>query len=205
MECGEGTPMISKLWVSILASILALGLVFSSQVSASAVTLEEEDEEVIVVVEDPAGDEDVVPEVVVQEPKVEPRVFAARSKAAFLKARDFAPKTHKGFYRTSEYAKWYTRAHIKERYGWGNEQFRCLTWIWGKESAWNFRAKSPSGLYRGIPQLDKRIVFANRVGLNFYMANPEIQIQLGAKYIKHRDGYGTPCKAMRHKQRKGWY
>jgi len=194
--------MLSKLWVSILASLLAFGLAFSSQASASATSIPgDEEEEVIIVV----PDEEVVPEVVIEEPVIQPRVFAARSKAAFLKVREVAPKTHKGFYRTSEYAKWYTREHIKQRYGWGNEQFRCLTWIWGKESAWNFRAKSPSGLYRGIPQLDKRIIFANRVTLNFYMANPEIQIQLGAKYIKHREGYGTPCKAMRHKERKGWY
>lgn len=194
--------MLSKLWVSILASLLALGLVFSTQVSALATSLPgDEDEEVIIVV----PEEEVVPEVVIEEPVIEPRVFSARSKAAFLLARELAPKTHKGFWRTSEYAKWYTREHIKRRYGWGNEQFRCLTWIWGKESSWNFRAKSRSGIYRGIPQLDKRIVFANRVSLNFYMANPEIQIQLGAKYIKHREGYGTPCKAMRHKERKGWY
>ena len=202
VNTGEGKPMLSKLWVSILASLLALGLVFSGQVSASATSLPgEEEEEIIIVV----PEEEVVPEVEVEPQVVQPRVFAARSKAAFLKAREVAPKTHKGFYRTSEYAKWYTRKHIKQRYGWGNEQFRCLTWIWGKESAWNFRAKSPSGLYRGIPQLDKKIVFANRVSLNFYMANPEIQIQLGARYIKYREGYGTPCKAMRHKERKGWY
>ncbi|MGA0857363.1 MAG: hypothetical protein ACO3P3_04280, partial [Candidatus Nanopelagicales bacterium] len=129
-----------------MAALLAFGLAFSMQVSASATSLPEEDEEEVVVV---VPEEEVQPEVVLEEPEVQTRVFSARSKAAFLKAREVSPKTHKGFYRTSEYAKWYTKEHIKRRYGWGVEQFRCLTWIWGKESAWNFRAKSPSGLYRG--------------------------------------------------------
>ena len=68
--------MLSKLWVSILASLLALGLAFSTQVSASATSLpEDEDEEVIIVV----PEEEVVPEVVIEEPVIEPRVFSARS------------------------------------------------------------------------------------------------------------------------------
>jgi hypothetical protein len=40
---------------------------------------------------------------------------------------------------------------IKKRYKQPQKQFSCLKQLWGKESAWNYKAKSPTHDY-GIPQ-----------------------------------------------------
>jgi hypothetical protein len=36
-----------------------------------------------------------------------------------------------------------------------------------------------------------------------WMTNPETQIRWGAKYIKGR--YGSPCGALAHSDKIGWY
>jgi hypothetical protein len=61
-------------------------------------------------------------------------------------------------------------------------QMKCLGLLYGKESAWNYKARL--GSHYGIPQ-----------GRSIYLktATPEQQIKWGLKYIHNR--YGTPCKA----------
>jgi hypothetical protein len=63
-----------------------------------------------------------------------------------------------------------------------DKQMSCLGKLYGKESAWNYKANS--GSHWGIPQ-----------GRSEYLktALPEQQIRWGLKYIHNR--YGTPCKA----------
>ena len=71
-------------------------------------------------------------------------------------------------------------------------QMSCLSKLYGKESAWNYKARS--GSHYGIPQ-----------GRSEYLrdALPEQQIQWGLKYIDNR--YGSPCKAWEFFQKNNYH
>jgi hypothetical protein len=83
-------------------------------------------------------------------------------------------------------------------------QYKCLSRLYGKESAWNPNAVGNlNGTNRvyGIPQ-----------GKSEYLrtANPYRQIDWGLAYIAHKfglDEYGyiNACKAYKHWQTKGWH
>jgi len=86
-------------------------------------------------------------------------------------------------------------------YGWANkEQWKCLNWVWGKESAWNYQAVSPTKDH-GIPQRNMPN-HTTTEKINF-LKDPVKQIEWGLGYIEHR--YGSPCKAKLFKERNGWY
>ncbi len=72
------------------------------------------------------------------------------------------------------------------------KQMSCLSKLYGKESAWNYKARS--GSHYGIPQ-----------GRSEYLrdALPEQQIRWGLKYIDNR--YGSPCKAWDFFQRNNYH
>jgi hypothetical protein len=72
------------------------------------------------------------------------------------------------------------------------KQYKCLTALYGKESAWNPLAVN--GSHYGIPQ-----------GRSIYLStlNGYDQVQWGLDYIGHR--YGEPCIAWQHFQDKGWH
>jgi hypothetical protein len=84
------------------------------------------------------------------------------------------------------------------------EQYKCLSTLYGKESAWNSKAVGNlDGTKRvyGIPQ-----------GKSEYLrtANGYEQIDWGLSYIAHKfgiddDGYINACKAYKHWQLKGWH
>ncbi len=133
------------------------------------------------------------------------KAFSSRSRAAITSVRALAPHSYVGYYRTSKYAQWYAKRHVAAKYGWNDKQFGCLKTLWQKESSWRMRASGAHGKYLGIPQLSKKAVVASGVGVALFRSTPELQVQLGAKYIKYRDNYGTPCKALKHKKRTGWY
>jgi hypothetical protein len=80
---------------------------------------------------------------------------------------------------------------------WNKEQYKCLSSLWGKESAWNPDAiGNLQGTHQvyGIPQ-----------GKSKYLAtlNGYEQVQWGLEYIGHR--YGEPCIAWQHFKDKGWH
>lgn len=131
------------------------------------------------------------------------KVFKTLNKKSIETARNLAPKQTKRFHKTPTYAKWYAKLHIKERYGWSKKQFGYLAKLWGKESAWKFRSLGYRNYYVGIPQLNKKAILANGFSIKQFRKHPEIQIQLGAKYIKVR--YGTPKHAWKHFLRRSWY
>ena len=133
------------------------------------------------------------------------KVFSSRSRGAINQARELAPQNYRGYFRTSKYAKWYTARHFKHKYGWGANQFKCVVQLWQKESSWRPASAMPGNSFLGIPQLSKQIVVASGYTVAEFRASTELQIQLGAKYIKYRKGYGSPCKAWKHFQRKSWY
>ena len=80
-----------------------------------------------------------------------------------------------------------------------NKQFKCLSQLYGKESAWNPNARN--GSHHGIPQ-----------GKSKYLstANGYAQIDWGLDYLFHRygvdtNGYTNACKALQHFKIKGWH
>ena len=88
-----------------------------------------------------------------------------------------------------------------------NKNYKCLAILYGKESAWNWKAVGNlNGKHRvyGIPQ-----------GKSEWLktANPLQQIDWGLRYIGHRYGYTrthegmqpNTCAALKHWQRKGWH
>lgn len=85
-------------------------------------------------------------------------------------------------------------------YGWSKAEWSCLNWMWGKESAWNYKAVSPTNDH-GIPQ--RNMPKATKEQKRSFLNDPAAQIDWGLGYIKHR--YGTPCKARAFWERNNWY
>lgn len=86
-----------------------------------------------------------------------------------------------------------TYAFVKmEAYGWGKTQFVCLKRLWGKESAWNYKADNPTSSAYGIAQMLKE-----------KSKHPKPQIDNGLRYIEHR--YGEPCRAWKFWRVNRWY
>lgn len=69
---------------------------------------------------------------------------------------------------------------------WADKQMTCLSRLWGKESAWNPKAKNKHGSAFGIPQILKLD----------HSLSPAQQIDRGLSYIYYR--YDTPCNAWKH-------
>lgn len=88
----------------------------------------------------------------------------------------------------------------EEVYGWDRTEQKCLGVMWGKESAWNYQAKSPTHDY-GIPQRHMSHNSAEEIAK--FLDNPATQIEWGLNYIRVR--YDSPCKAWQFWQSKRWY
>jgi hypothetical protein len=73
------------------------------------------------------------------------------------------------------------------------KQYGCLSKLYGKESAWNPKARN--GSHYGIPQ--GRSIYLSRV-------DGYKQVQWGLDYIAHRYDADT-CKALQHWKDKGWH
>lgn len=91
-----------------------------------------------------------------------------------------------------------SKAYAKDSLNdWAHKQYKCLTSMWGKESAWKHTAVNPEKVMGkhagGIPQL---------LGMS-PTTPPTIQIDRGLDYIYHR--YGTPCEAWKFHKKNGWY
>ena len=93
----------------------------------------------------------------------------------------------------------YARALVLAKWGDPNE-FGCLTKLWGKESAWNYKAKSPTHDY-GIPQ--RHMSHNTPKEINKFLRHPQNQIQWGLTYIETR--YKSPCRAWAKWQQQRWY
>lgn len=80
--------------------------------------------------------------------------------------------------------------------GFGSGQYQCLNRLWHRESRWNPNSRNKrTGAY-GIPQ---RIDGYGKP----YMDDYRGQIVWGIGYITNR--YGTPCAALQHQLKRGWY
>ena len=73
------------------------------------------------------------------------------------------------------------------------KEYKCLVKLYGKESAWNPKARN--GSHYGIPQ-----------GRSIYLSKVDgyKQVQWGLDYIAHRYDADT-CKALQHWKDKGWH
>lgn len=102
---------------------------------------------------------------------------------------------------TPDGAKAYAAQLAAEKYGWGSDQFSCLSSLWTKESGWNYQAYNNDGGATGIPQAlpgSKMATFGAD-----WQTNAATQIAWGLDYISR--GYGTPCSAWGHSQAVNWY
>ena len=98
--------------------------------------------------------------------------------------------------RTSRYAPRDFARTLLATQGYGSGQYRCLSRLWQRESRWRVNAHNKrSGAY-GIPQ---RIDGYGKPFMDDYRG----QIVWGLNYIKSR--YGTPCAALQHHLKRGWY
>ena len=82
------------------------------------------------------------------------------------------------------------------------KQYRCLTKLLGKESAWRADAKNPTSSAKGIGQLLDSTY--RNLGMKHSQAGvPQLVATLA--YIGRKYGSGGPCAAWSHFQRKNWY
>ncbi|WEK62638.1 MAG: phospholipase [Candidatus Microbacterium colombiense] len=119
---------------------------------------------------------------------------AAQEKAAADAAALAAANTVDG-------AKATAQAMASEKYGWGADQFSCLSSLWTKESGWNYQAYNADGGATGIPQALPGSKMAS-AGSD-WQTNAATQIAWGLDYISR--GYGSPCSAWSHSQAMNWY
>ncbi|BDS49242.1 lytic transglycosylase domain-containing protein [Rhodoluna sp. KAS3] len=83
----------------------------------------------------------------------------------------------------------------------GADQYSCLVKLWERESNWRVNALNKSSGAYGIPQSLPGTKMASE-GPD-WKTNHETQIRWGVKYIKGR--YGSPCGALAHSDKIGWY
>jgi ABC-type microcin C transport system duplicated ATPase subunit YejF len=91
------------------------------------------------------------------------------------------------------YARTYAKEKVNKMFRNPNREWSALAKLWGKESAWNWKANNPHSSAYGIAQ-----VLGTPQGSTI-----EYQVNMGIKYIVHR--YDTPSKAWAFWQRNGWY
>lgn len=102
---------------------------------------------------------------------------------------------------TPEGAQATARQLASANYGWGADQFSCLSSLWNKESNWNYQASNDSSGATGIPQALPGSKMAS-AGSD-WQTNATTQIIWGLDYISAV--YGTPCSAWGHSQATNWY
>ena len=91
---------------------------------------------------------------------------------------------------------------MARQHGWhGLRQWHCLRRLWNLESSWHVHADNPNSGAYGIPQAmpGKKM---NSSGPH-WRRSAQTQIRGGIRYVQGR--YHSPCGAMRHKNREGWY
>lgn len=134
-----------------------------------------------------------------QEQKAAAEAAAAAEKAAAEKAAAAAAALASA--NTVDGAKATAREMASSRYGWGDDQFSCLSSLWTKESGWNYQAYNADGGATGIPQALPGSKMAS-AGSD-WQTNAATQIAWGLEYIA--GSYGSPCSAWSHSQAMNWY
>ncbi len=102
---------------------------------------------------------------------------------------------------TVAYNKWFARAYMQQKYGWGADQFGALEQLWQRESGWSQSAHNASSGAHGIPQALPGSKMGSFGG--DWATNPETQIKWGLSYID--SVYGSPAAALASSHSRGWY
>jgi hypothetical protein len=135
------------------------------------------------------------------------RAAAARARAAAAKkAADAAAEkrratTNRGYLPGTNDPKEMARQIMRNKYGYGADQFSCFNNIIMRESMWDVHATNPSSGAYGIPQAlpgSKMATVAPD-----WRHNPATQIIWAIEYMDDR--YGSPCEAWTFKRSHGWY
>lgn len=88
---------------------------------------------------------------------------------------------------------------LLSNYGWGQDQFQYVDYIFTHESGWNPWAVNPSSGAYGIPQANP----AGGQGYPYELGDAYSQIVWGLNYIQSR--YGTPYQAYQFWLSHNWY
>jgi len=106
---------------------------------------------------------------------------------------------------TPEYSLRVARDFIRGKYDWGYAEFKALKAMWWRESNWRYSVINPhpNGPWYGLGQVNGGFINDQGYSIKDYMNSPEIQVKVGAAYIKAR--YGSPTKAWSFWQANGWY
>jgi hypothetical protein len=124
----------------------------------------------------------------------------ARAKKRHSRA-SFRPSAAPYRFASKRFNRWYAKRYMAYKYHWHRKQFRCLSPLWGKESAWNERAHNSASGAHGIPQAmpgSKMAKYGKR-----WRTNPTIQVKWGLSYIK--GVYRSPCRAWSFWGSHHWY
>lgn len=97
-------------------------------------------------------------------------------------------------------ARSYARHRLRDRQD-AAAQMRCLDALWKRESNWRWNARNKSSGAYGIPQALPAEKMSS-AGAD-WRTNPRTQVRWGLRYITAR--YGSPCGALEHHNRRGWY
>ena len=93
------------------------------------------------------------------------------------------------------------RQIMKNKFGYGDDDYSCFNNIIIRESKWRIDATNPSSGAYGIPQALPGSKMAS-AGSD-WRTNPATQIIWSLGYMKDR--YGSPCAAWSFKRSRGWY
>lgn len=117
-----------------------------------------------------------------------PAVSTTKTPPPALQKRQRATRA----YRTPTQARTLT-IHVAHSHGYHSPDVRCLLTLWHRESRFQPQALNRRTGAGGIPQI---------LGLD-PTTPTRTQIERGLTYIAHR--YGSPCQALKHHDRRGWY
>ena len=129
------------------------------------------------------------------------KLRAAAKKAAAEKAALRRALANRGYQPGTTDPREIARQILKNKYGYGENQFDCFNNIIIRESMWRVTATNPSSGAYGIPQALPGSKMA-KAGSD-WRTNPATQIIWAVGYMKDR--YGSPCAAWSFKRAHGWY
>jgi Transglycosylase SLT domain len=136
-----------------------------------------------------------------QHAKIKAELAAAAKRAAEEKAALERALRNRGYEPGVTDPREMARQILRNKYGYGSNQFDCFDNIIMRESMWRVDATNPSSGAYGIPQAlpgSKMATVASD-----WRTNPATQIIWGIEYMKDR--YGSPCAAWSFKSANGWY
>jgi Transglycosylase SLT domain len=136
-----------------------------------------------------------------QHAKIKAELVAAAKRAAEEKAARERALRNRGYQPGVTDPKEIARQILKNKYGYGSNQFDCFNNIIMRESMWRVDATNPTSGAYGIPQAlpgSKMATVASD-----WRTNPATQIIWAIEYMKDR--YGSPCAAWSFKAANGWY